>query len=722
MTRATTRSLPASRTVAGVLARLDTDRLRAALVVAIITAAVLTPSISLHPSLPDMRAEQVLALPAMLLIPHAARGRRRWLEPVGIAFAGLGLATLVSIVFAPLVLGEAASPRDGYELVKLALYGVLFRFGVEAAQQPRVRQVALMALFAAGTLAASVALGQYFDAPGVRRLAEVWAPAHHLLALERDARAFGTLPNPNYFGALMALVAVLGLCASTPREAAARALRVLAASGIATGVLGVVLSGSRGALGLLVIGSAVACGVLWLRARRLPLLGAALATMTFIASVGLVEALPRGRQDYLTRVVGVFDPARDNSLRLRWERWGAALGHEGWSSLPAPSFLPRPTGKPAASLEAQGRDARRKQDVFAISERVEAYRRRTGGYPAGPSLDATLGETLPVDPLHGSPYRYERTATGYTIASQLEDPADPYFPVFALGEVRNYLRNAGAEEPDGNGAAFFRSLPGTSYRRGEEAAFIGLAGIVFAGNPSNPTKRAAIFQQRYLGRHGGVPFTASVWVKLPATIQGEVFLYVNVLYTDGTRQDPFAKVAADSTQIGVWQRLVLTFTPEASRRIDFIGVYLLADAFVGEAYADGFELVDGSVPVRFTGLPEAPDASLGRDAGAQFRRSPIFGVGPQKADGAGTVDNEYLLVLARYGLVGLAAYLALWLAVFVVAVRRAGRDALGVAAGLAGAVVGVLAFNVVAGSLYQLQLMGVFWPVAGVILAGERDA
>jgi hypothetical protein len=32
-------------------------------------------------------------------------------------------------------------------------------------------------------------------------------------------------------------------------------------------------------------------------------------------------------------------------------------------------------------------------------------------------------------------------------------------------------------------------------------------------------------------------------------------------------------------------------------------------------------------------------------------------------------------------------------------------------------VVGLLAFNVVAGSLYQLQLMGLFWPIAGVVLA-----
>lgn len=196
--------------------------------------------------------------------------------------------------------------------------------------------------------------------------------------------------------------------------------------------------------------------------------------------------------------------------------------------------------------------------------------------------------------------------------------------------------------------------------------------------------------------------------------RGEVYLYTNVYYADGGRADPYARVAADPTRSGVWQRLSLTVTPEAGRRVDFIGVYLLSDDFQGEAHADGFELVDGSVPVSFPGLREAPRAGV--DLGARFRRSPLLGTGPGKAEGGGVVDNEYLLVLGRYGLLGLVAYLALWLTVLRAAGHAAHAGA-PLAAAVAGGAVGLLLFNLVAGSLYQLQLMGLFWPLAGLALS-----
>ena len=169
----------------------------------------------------------------------------------------------------------------------------------------------------------------------------------------------------------------------------------------------------------------------------------------------------------------------------------------------------------------------------------------------------------------------------------------------------------------------------------------------------------------------------------------------------------------------MWQRLTIAITPEPGRRIDFIGVYLLSDSFRGEAYADGFALVDGDLPVTFPGLPEAEGTGVGGlDAGAQFRRSPVFGAGPRKAERAGALDNEYLLVAARYGLAGLTAYLFLWAAVMVVSVRGAG--AAPVRAAIAAAVAGFLVFNLVAGSLYHLQLMGLFWPLAGATLGKDE--
>lgn len=601
------------------------------LLVAIIVAAVLTPQITVASGLPRVRVEQLLALPAagLLVAAHRRGAVRMRLGIVDFGFLALAIATVTSVLYAPLVLGEAASPRDGYEVVKLALFWVLFRFGLLAGAAPGGRRRAFTALFVAGSLSALVALAQYFDWLGVvGRTGHWWAPPHHLRTLTRDGRAFGTVGNPNYFGVMMALLAVAALAGVglTPSPLRARG-KGWAYFALILAALGVVLSGSRGALGALIVAGGALWAIALLRrafSRRL-IVGSATLAAAFAAAVLLVELFPRGREDYLTRVAGALSPTSDSSLALRLERWRAVLG----------------TGE----------------------------RRISTAVP---------------------------------------------------GAADNYLQNGDVEEARGSGAAGFRTLPGTVYRRTPAAALYGSFGIAYQGNPREPGRRAALYQQRSFSRAGGAPYTASVWVKLPAPVQGEVFLYTNVLYTDGERQDPYARVAADSSLIGVWQRLTITVTPEPGRGIDFIGVYLLSDGFRGEAYADGFALVDESVPVTFPGLPEAEGAGgAGLDAGAQFRRSPVFGAGPQKAERAGALDNEYLLVAARYGLAGLAAYLFLWAAVIAVSVR--GMRAVPARAAIAAAVAGFLVFNLVAGSLYHLQLMGLFWPLAGAALALRKD-
>ena len=599
------------------------------LLTAIIVAAVLTPGVSVSSRLPDIRAEQILAAPALLwLVAGARRGRSNLrggaLGLIDLAFLALAAASLISILYAPLALKEAFSPKDGYEVIKLAIYWVLFRFGLAAGADRTARRAALTSLFAAGSLSALFALAQYFDWLGVAgRMGSWWAPAHHLRALERDGRAFGTVGNPNYFGALMTLVAVTAFTAILRPSPGAPWDRWAAGSGLAFGVLGVVLSGSRGAMATLAVAvitsSAVALAARY-PCRRLA--GAlALLAAAFVAAVVLVELFPRGRVDYLTRVAGVLSPTSDNALALRLERWRGLAGR----------FAPSPSG-----------------------------------------------------------------------------------------DARNYLRNGDLEEGEGERAAGFRTLPGTVYRRAPDAARSGAYGIVYRGNPESPAKRAAVYQQRHLGRPGGAPLTASVWVKLPGPARGEVFLYTNVLYANGERQDPYARVAADGALSGVWQQLSITITPQPGRQVDFLGVYLLSDDFTGEVHADEFALVDTGVPPGGAGGPEVTgSAGLGLDAGAQFRRSPVFGVGPGKAAGAAVVDNEYLLVAARYGVVGLAAYLFVWAAALLMAVRRARSRP--VAAAIAGVVLGLLVFNLVAGSLYHLQLMGVFWPLAGLALAGRRS-
>jgi hypothetical protein len=219
-----------------------------------------------------------------------------------------------------------------------------------------------------------------------------------------------------------------------------------------------------------------------------------------------------------------------------------------------------------------------------------------------------------------------------------------------------------------------------------------------------------VFQQRALGRRVAEPLAASVWINVHPDARGDVLLYTNVLYADGGREDPHSSVAADPSGGGTWQRLSVSVTPDPDRVVDFVGVYLLTDAFSGEVWADDFELVGGESLGTSTGAAT--------DAGSELRRSPLFGGGPRAGEDS-TLDNEYLLVAARFGLVGLAAYLALWAATALMG-RRGARRGNPLAAAVVGMVAGLLLFNLVAGSLYQLQLMAVFWPVAGVLLAAPE--
>jgi O-antigen ligase len=713
----------------------------AIIVAVLLAAAVLAPSVRITATLVNFRVELLLwaaTLPYLIwawivpafgsMPPQPAWKwvitgiRRLGLTLIDVGFLALAIVTLLSILHASLRLGERASLRDGFELVKLGLYWLAFRTALIAAAEARVRWLVLASVLIAGGVSALLGLAQYFDWFGVvGRTGHWWAEAHHLRALEREGRSFGTVGNPNYFGALMAMLAVVAMHA---RAASSGGEGLPWWLGLGVAVLasvGVVLSGSRGALALLIVAATAPVVIaLVTRSPPGPFSAALLLAAAVAGAIGLVEAFPRGREDYLTRVAGALSPGGDDAIALRLERWrGALLGSGGDEQLGESPLPAGRTGQPSIEAAAT-RDAVRRTDLQRLVDAVRRHHDATGALPTGPSLDPLVPAmlaTLPLDPADGRHYRYERTATGFTVAAPIEDPADPDYPLLAMGDVGNYIENGDLERGDGDHADGFRALPGTAYRIASEAALFGQRGLVYGGSRPSPSRRAAVYQQRAFGRTGVGPFTATLWLKFPAATRGEVFLYTNVFYGDGERQDPYARVAADSGLVGVWQRLSVTISPEPHRRVDFVGVYLLSDDFQGEVYADGFQLVDGTVPVTFVGLRDAEAvAPSGLDVGAQLRRSPVFGAGPRKSEGSGTLDNEYLLVAGRYGLAGLTAYLFLWIGVAVVSVR-ARRRGNGIALALVGIVAGLLLFNIVAGSLYQLQIMALFWPLAGILLA-----
>lgn len=109
---------------------------------------------------------------------------------------------------------------------------------------------------------------------------------------------------------------------------------------------------------------------------------------------------------------------------------------------------------------------------------------------------------------------------------------------------------------------------------------------------------------------------------------------------------------------------------------------------------------------------------------ALIKQSPLFGWGPAKGEMTTLVDNEYLLIMRRYGLAGLLIYLWLYLNILSRSGRLAARagSPVEVAYGFAvqGMTLGFLIFNLTAGTFYNLQLMSVYYALVGALLALER--
>ncbi|MDR3288945.1 MAG: O-antigen ligase family protein [Peptococcaceae bacterium] len=121
-----------------------------------------------------------------------------------------------------------------------------------------------------------------------------------------------------------------------------------------------------------------------------------------------------------------------------------------------------------------------------------------------------------------------------------------------------------------------------------------------------------------------------------------------------------------------------------------------------------------------------------REALEVVKQSPVFGWGTGKTEMTTAVDNEYILILRRYGAVGFLTYLWFFIKPVAVASRRlrnsenyfAGAGYTDASALLAiafmGATVAVFIYNLTAGLFYNLQIMTLFAIFMGLIYNPER--
>lgn len=102
-----------------------------------------------------------------------------------------------------------------------------------------------------------------------------------------------------------------------------------------------------------------------------------------------------------------------------------------------------------------------------------------------------------------------------------------------------------------------------------------------------------------------------------------------------------------------------------------------------------------------------------------IRQSPIFGWGTAKGFLTTIVDNEYILILRRYGLIGLVIFCTLWIHFAYYAnrlLRRATDPILKTIGQAAFAItIGIMIFDLSSGIFYNLQVMPVYLLMMGTV-------
>ena len=700
----------------------------------LLVAAILSPNITMPGGLPAIRIEQILLAGYLPLLGlHYWNHRELWrVGTIDVAFMALAVAMAVTLVLAPAFLSAVSwSVRDPFELARVAEYWFLFRLGLSL-EPKRGLTDALVVLPTLGALLGLLALVQYLDPGGFNgAVTSIWTVSHNLDGVERAGRTVGTIGNANYFGAFSGLLLIAALSVITLQRPSGWTFAGLAAAVLLT-TFSVVSAQSRTAVLALLLSLAVGLALVVIkergRAAYLPAIGLFVVAATI--SIAFVELRPPDVGSFHAR----FAPAGlvgDSSLTIRLSRWKTIFAGflEGGPSFCEGERLENRrigqghepangTGWPAADEAAIERDGQRKKDIADIGRAVLDYYCDEDAWPVDVSLTTALVpehlDSLPMDPSTGEPYAAYVSRAGFLVAAELENAADAEGPVYALGTIPNIAGNPSFES--GNPPSRWNITGDATVLRNGQALFGNHSAEVTAEGGGG------YFDTIVFDFARDEAYSAAVHVlplgDEPVTVQ----LYLAGTMADGRPEDPLAQTVT-TVDPGGWRQVVLPFeTPEEGRLTVLQVIVRVPEGGGPAAFAlDGATLTQGTIAPGFPRITDTDPSRLRNDELPRFADSPIIGAGPRKDIELGNVDNEYALFLDRYGLLGTAAYLALFTSALWLAWNAWSKGTGIVAtAGLVMVIFTVLLalFNVTAGSYYHFQIMAVYWLLAGVLAAG----
>lgn len=653
----------------------------------------------------------LLAVPLVRL--HIERPELRRLTFVDLGFLCLGVATLLTLVLAPvLVEGVGRSFRDLFEVVRILEYWMVFRLGLTLGEKEEGGSVARV-LSAAAVALGAFAVVQYLDPLGVNELVtSVWTEGHNLAGTVQDGRAVGTAGNANQFG----MLAVLLLVTALARRITLRSGRWVSTAAIAVfaATLGLFLSQSRGALLGAALGLVVAACLLAIRREtRAAIRASAPPMLAGLAVFALLVSLAPPSGGSIAGRFDVMSMLRDPSVLIRLGTLEAILAADA----PPPGGGPggtgcvqsmRPPTTPRAGHEPGTNPPPRADDggVVTIAGAVGLFYCDRGRWPTDLTrgLEGYLNDDAPADLGRYELYTSER---GFVVGQRKAGP--DRVDRGGAGTLPNLLANASFED-GATPPSRWLVTPGTTTTplTGESAFGTSVADTALAAG-------GALYQLVVADLPMGTEFTAGIWANGPGDEPTELQIYIVAITADGLREDPLAQESFMLSAGGDWEHIGLTFrTP--MKHLTTLQVMFRSPEGSARVLLDGATLTEGPVLVPFGRLEDRP-ASAGDAGGPSFRDSPIIGLGPQKDAALSTLDNEYLLFLTRYGIVGLGAYLLLFFSAFVAGTRSALRrrgwpGLLGVA--VAASTVALGAFAISAGAYGQLQVMIPFWLLVGL--------
>ncbi len=729
------------------LAHFEDPAARRLALLLLLAVALVSPDVPMPGGLPALRLEQALLallLPSLVLFYRRHPEYRR-ITAVDLAFLGLGAAMVVTLTPAPAFVEKSAwSLRDPFELARLAEYWRLFRLGFTVWPEDTTAARVLQVLFIGAVGLTLFSLVQYLH-PGQfnSTVTDVWTVPHNLDGVELTGRVVGTVGNANYYGILSGLFLFLALATMVLREPLGRGWRWLPEVAVAAATLSVVMSQSRTAVVAMLGAMTIALLVVVVLRRRLrasygPAIGLFVASAAI--SIGFVELVPPRFESFHQR----FSPqglGSDASLTTRLSRWralfsgffdedpafcqGQRLENRRRSSGHATTS---PTGAPAASVEALARDRQRKADIGRLSRGVLDYFCEVDRWPVGEPLATALVPrylaALPADPLTGEPSSAYVDQGGFTMGARLEDASDPEGPLYTLGTIPNMVLNASFEDK-GEPKSWQAQYGGRANTTTTQKLFGGRAvSVLLTPSHGNPPRRGSVYQRVVFGFPQSTDFSASLWARSESGREQSLQLYLIGSLSNADLIDPLASIDAGLPADGTWSRVELLFrTPDSGRMVEML-VMVFSPTADGSSRItlDGAIVAQGAFAPGFALVEDVDPARLRRSELPHFSDSPIIGVGPAGEAATSSFDNEYVLFLDRWGIVGTLFYLGLFGGALVTVYRAwsGPHSALSVLAlGMLTFTVALAVFNIAAGSYYHFQIMAIYWLLVGLLAAAR---